>query len=158
MRLAILDPRPAGLVGFRVARILAEKHEAVGVMIDASGRRLHRLLQLRHDEVDAGRERFCLLRAQIPGERLDVGVDDRLGQQKRRTERARADLRGVLKVAEGLEMPGPFRGIVRNERRFPLDEPVADRIEHRRVPPHRVHQAERVPVAPIGERPDGRHL
>ena len=74
MERGIKDPIGPRFCLCRRTRMLVEKDDSVGVALDRGRWRLHRLLQIGHNHVDARGQCFGLPCAQVIGKARDIGV------------------------------------------------------------------------------------
>ena len=147
-----LEPLRSRLVVPDRSRSCIEEDYSMGVPANGGRRGFHRLLQVRHDHVDAACKRLCLARLQVIGQPVNVRVPPWLFQKGVVRQAADSDHRGVREVPEGLEVTGPLRRVGRTFGNCLVDEAVPDRVHHRLVLRHCVHDAIRRVGLPEGQR------
>ena len=157
VRLRIPDPSCARLIRSRVAGVFVHQNQRMGMTFDGAGGCLHRLFQIGHDHVDTRCQRLGLAGAQVVRQTVDIGVAKRGVQQRRLRQFADAHDGCVAEIAERFEVIRAVLQIVRHLRFAPVDQPVADRIQHRLMFAHRIQDRMRVRWSIKAELRQGRH-
>ena len=146
LRLGILNPLATRLVVPRVARVLDQDHDGVGVLVDGPMHLARRLQHVGQDHVHAGREAGGLVGLEFAGQRVNPRVAYRLGQQRRARQPAHRHHRSVEVVASGLEVVGALLRRVRHFATLGVHGTVAHKIEHGHETRHRVFHRLRVRI------------
>ena len=112
----------------------------MGMAINRSWWLFDRLLQSRHDPVNARGKRFGLLGTDVMLQSIDTGVPCRIRQKSIPRYMADSHHRGILKVAKSFHVFGAFNRIGRCIAPFYIDCPIPDHIHHSLIFAHRIHQ------------------
>ncbi len=153
--LRVHDPRGPGLVPAGVAGVGGEDHQRMCVIGQRGGGGGCRLAQVGHDHVDPCGQRLGLAFAQVAHKGGGTGVAAGAGQTGRVGQGADAHHRGVVVIAERLEVVGPFGGVVRDDGPDRVDPAAAQHIHHCLKGCHRVDDALRCIGPDKGERGKG---
>ena len=136
--LCVLDPVTAHLTRVRYTRVLVQKYQRVAVVCDAGRFSLNTFFEIGHNHVDARGQCLGLAGLQIMCQPCHIGVVKGcrqhcgLGQQACPHD---SSIREISKRFQVLRARQRISGCIRHHL---VDQPVADRVQHRLMFTHRI--------------------
>ena len=153
--LGVHDPVCARFIRCWVAGVFIGKDKRRIMPTNARGWRIHRIAQVRHDQVDTRRQGLGLLGAQVVGQTVHSGVAHGGVQHGLRHNRADPHHRGIAEISEGFQVIGAVGCIGRHFGFHLVHQAIADRIHHRLMIGHGIDQMQRI-IAVEGQGRKGR--